>query len=210
MSATYTTAHCSAGSLTPLSEARNWTHILMDTNRVRYGWAMTGTPKSTYFLSLKVSSISASTQPLHSLHATSNLLFRVRALRELLPQALLKENICFLCLIFAELSEGLDESYRLLPTFYHQVTSSCLNRGFSHIVTYEVGQSGTQNHSRPLCIQVSAGNAAQLVGRTAHLSWKCHPLLFSTCVPWWGYLNPILLYSWAQNPHHFWFCSFRR
>ena len=30
--------------LNPLSEARDWTHILMDTSRVRYRWATTGTP----------------------------------------------------------------------------------------------------------------------------------------------------------------------
>ena len=30
--------------LNPLSEARDWTHILMDTSQVRYCWATTGTP----------------------------------------------------------------------------------------------------------------------------------------------------------------------
>ena len=30
--------------LHPLSEARDWTHILMDTSRVHYHWAMKGTP----------------------------------------------------------------------------------------------------------------------------------------------------------------------
>ena len=30
--------------LNPLNEARDWTHILMDTGWIRFCWAMTGTP----------------------------------------------------------------------------------------------------------------------------------------------------------------------
>ena len=37
--------------LNPLSEARDWTHILMDTNRVHFHWTTMGTPKSVVFLS---------------------------------------------------------------------------------------------------------------------------------------------------------------
>ena len=33
----------------PLSEARNQTHILMDTSWVHYHWATTGTPNSAFF-----------------------------------------------------------------------------------------------------------------------------------------------------------------
>ena len=39
----YTTAHGSARSFNSLSKARDWTHILMDTSRVCYCWAKTGT-----------------------------------------------------------------------------------------------------------------------------------------------------------------------
>ena len=35
--------------LNPLSQARDWTCILMDTSRVRYGWATTGTPRAVLF-----------------------------------------------------------------------------------------------------------------------------------------------------------------
>ena len=43
--------HHSSGErwlLNALIEARDWTHILVDTSRVRYRWATTGTPIS-YF-----------------------------------------------------------------------------------------------------------------------------------------------------------------
>ena len=43
-SATYTTAHSNARSLTSLSKARDQTHILMDTSWVCYCWATTGAP----------------------------------------------------------------------------------------------------------------------------------------------------------------------
>ena len=33
----------------PLSEATDQTHILMDTNQIRFCWAMTGTPRSSNF-----------------------------------------------------------------------------------------------------------------------------------------------------------------
>ena len=32
--------------LNPLSKARDWTHILMDTSQIRYCWATRGTPKN--------------------------------------------------------------------------------------------------------------------------------------------------------------------
>ena len=34
--------------LSPLSEARDWTHIFMDTSQVRYHWATMGTPSSDF------------------------------------------------------------------------------------------------------------------------------------------------------------------
>ena len=37
-------SHSSAGSLTHWSEARDWTHILMDTSQIRFHCATTGTP----------------------------------------------------------------------------------------------------------------------------------------------------------------------
>ena len=40
----HTTAHSNTGSFNPLSKARDWTHILMDSSRVHYSWATTGTP----------------------------------------------------------------------------------------------------------------------------------------------------------------------
>ena len=42
--ATYTTAHGNTRSLTQLSKARHWTHILRDTDQIRYCWAKMGTP----------------------------------------------------------------------------------------------------------------------------------------------------------------------
>ena len=44
VSVTYTTAHDHARSLTPLSKARDRTHILMDPSQIHYHRAMTGTP----------------------------------------------------------------------------------------------------------------------------------------------------------------------
>ena len=41
-------SHSNARSFKPLSEARDQTHVLMDTSRVHYHWATTGTP--AYFL----------------------------------------------------------------------------------------------------------------------------------------------------------------
>ena len=35
--------------LSPLSEARDWTHILMETSQVYFRWATTGTPSSPIF-----------------------------------------------------------------------------------------------------------------------------------------------------------------
>ena len=35
--------------LNPLSEARDWTHSLMDTSQIRFHWATTGTPRIDYF-----------------------------------------------------------------------------------------------------------------------------------------------------------------
>ena len=52
MSATYTTAHGNTGSLTHCIEARDQTHILMDTSWVYYCWASVGTPNS--FRSLNI------------------------------------------------------------------------------------------------------------------------------------------------------------
>ena len=43
-SVTYTTTHRNAGSFSPLSKARDHTHILMDISQVCYCWATTGTP----------------------------------------------------------------------------------------------------------------------------------------------------------------------
>ena len=48
MSATYTTAHGNAGSLTCWIEARDW--VLMDTSGIHYFWATTETPRSDFFL----------------------------------------------------------------------------------------------------------------------------------------------------------------
>ena len=42
--ATYTTAHSNTGILNSLSEARDWTCILMDGSQIHFRWAMTGTP----------------------------------------------------------------------------------------------------------------------------------------------------------------------
>ena len=49
MSATYTTAHSNARSLT-LNEARDQTCILMDTSCIHFRWATTGTPPNFYRL----------------------------------------------------------------------------------------------------------------------------------------------------------------
>ena len=38
----------------PLSEARDWTHVLMDTSWVCYRWAMTGTPKWDFYAEFKM------------------------------------------------------------------------------------------------------------------------------------------------------------
>ena len=44
-SVTYTTAHCNSRSITHwVSEARDWTHILMDTSKIHYLCATMGTP----------------------------------------------------------------------------------------------------------------------------------------------------------------------
>ena len=42
--------------LNPLSEARDWTCILMDTNRVHFCWARTGTPREIHFWLTGISS----------------------------------------------------------------------------------------------------------------------------------------------------------
>ena len=52
---TYTTAHGNARSFNPLSEARDRTHVLMDTSRVRFHCAMAGTSFSTFFIKRKYS-----------------------------------------------------------------------------------------------------------------------------------------------------------
>ena len=44
--------------LNSLSEARDWTHVLMDTSWVHYHWATVGTPGATVFKYLKVLNIS--------------------------------------------------------------------------------------------------------------------------------------------------------
>lgn len=49
-SMTYTTAHGNARSFKPLNEARDWTHSLIDTSRIRFCWAVTGTPDQSFFV----------------------------------------------------------------------------------------------------------------------------------------------------------------
>ena len=49
-SATYTTAHSNAVSLTHWVKARDRIHILMDTSWIRYHWATAGTPENSVFL----------------------------------------------------------------------------------------------------------------------------------------------------------------
>ena len=45
ISVTYTTAHGNAKSFNPLSEARDWTCVLMDNSRGRFCWTTRGTLK---------------------------------------------------------------------------------------------------------------------------------------------------------------------
>ena len=40
----HTTAHSNTGSLNPLSKARDWTRVIMDTSQVHYCWAITRSP----------------------------------------------------------------------------------------------------------------------------------------------------------------------
>ena len=54
VSATCTTAQGSAGYFNPLRKARNWTHILMDSSRVRHCRATVGTPEYVFVFESKI------------------------------------------------------------------------------------------------------------------------------------------------------------